>query len=958
MAIESRTWLSSTTGKNTITINGDEEIRVVDDPSGTPVSGKVTIDAIVNYANATYLTQAEGDAAYQPLDADLTTLGAGGSGARDFLDLGTSDSPQFTGVELGHATDTTLSRLAAGSMAVEGQPVKYKEAAVFRPRDYLSAADWTAAQNYDTASQSASAVTAALQSMHDAMMTWVKAGNQRVAIADYGAAGFAINDELFSATWYSNMWSQTNLGATKSFGFIGAGDRSTKFICKSFVSPVITRAAGPWSGLTAHRAVFPIHINPAAFRCSFVLDGFEIVGEESIETDPVGVSTIGMLDSYYENISIDSLSNVGWFQVGGFNSRINELSLQTVGLQPTSGGEINGARSGFPANYASSAITCTLTDLGGNQVQIDTTASYFTADHASNGDKLFIRNGRSVSGTFEPLVVTISAYTSTTRVTADYEAGTTINATSGLNQSFGILTGSVSGTTLTLDYPLDLGTEVGRHLFLPKAGSPINTGFDLLVARITAISGDKKTITLSHAAANVVSDIPVIVAPSFYAGFPDDVSSLLSLTGESYFPNDVQFDQCRFEHSAGYISPETSSVSMIWQGSRICGMDRGKTHGASMDRGNFGAGAINAIFDDSEIDCGAHQFTWGNWNDTWGSVWLMGERSKVALPGGRLAQWRMHNKEAVFYVDPQGSSQQKTALMIGGFMEAGHHNLFPNASQALVRYGSNGSARMVYAIGPLVSETEVLSASTPPVRSPVAAAISSSGTAAVLYPLRSEVRSTGTPANGIGSGVAFDVETTAGNIETGATLEAVTTDITAGSEDFDVVLKTMIAGAAAAERVRVSSAAAGTNLTITGAISGVSSGTADASDTASLLLQGGGSAITNPRSRGAHIQAYGNEHASNAGDLVLHGGNVSTGDVKMQYGASVDGFAVTGAGNAVVGSAALATTATNGFLYIPTCPGTPTGVPTTITGRAPIIVDSTNNKLYFYSGGAWRDAGP
>jgi hypothetical protein len=64
-------------------------------------------------------------------------------------------------------------------------------------------------------------------------------------------------------------------------------------------------------------------------------------------------------------------------------------------------------------------------------------------------------------------------------------------------------------------------------------------------------------------------------------------------------------------------------------------------------------------------------------------------------------------------------------------------------------------------------------------------------------------------------------------------------------------------------------------------------------------------------------------------------------------------------GNTVAGaSAALATTATDGFLYVPTCAGTPTGTPTAITGMAPIVVDTTNNKLYFYSTGVWRDAGP
>jgi hypothetical protein len=77
------------------------------------------------------------------------------------------------------------------------------------------------------------------------------------------------------------------------------------------------------------------------------------------------------------------------------------------------------------------------------------------------------------------------------------------------------------------------------------------------------------------------------------------------------------------------------------------------------------------------------------------------------------------------------------------------------------------------------------------------------------------------------------------------------------------------------------------------------------------------------------------------------------------YTSDVERARITPAGNIVAGaSAALATTATNGFLYVPTCAGTPTGTPTAITGMAPIVVDTTNNKLYFYSTGVWRDAGP
>lgn len=46
-----------------------------------------------------------------------------GSSARDVLSLGTGDSPQFTGIELWHATDTTITRVSAWVIAVEGQTI-------------------------------------------------------------------------------------------------------------------------------------------------------------------------------------------------------------------------------------------------------------------------------------------------------------------------------------------------------------------------------------------------------------------------------------------------------------------------------------------------------------------------------------------------------------------------------------------------------------------------------------------------------------------------------------------------------------------------------------------------------------------------------------------------------------------------------------------------------------------
>ena len=84
-----------------------------------------------------------------------------------------------------------------------------------------------------------------------------------------------------------------------------------------------------------------------------------------------------------------------------------------------------------------------------------------------------------------------------------------------------------------------------------------------------------------------------------------------------------------------------------------------------------------------------------------------------------------------------------------------------------------------------------------------------------------------------------------------------------------------------------------------------------------------------------------------------------TGNNSMVFGTNNSRrMEIDGSGNVMAGGASLATTATNGFLYVPTCAGVPTGTPTAKTGYAPIVVDTTNNRWYFYSGGAWRNAGP
>jgi hypothetical protein len=87
----------------------------------------------------------------------------------------------------------------------------------------------------------------------------------------------------------------------------------------------------------------------------------------------------------------------------------------------------------------------------------------------------------------------------------------------------------------------------------------------------------------------------------------------------------------------------------------------------------------------------------------------------------------------------------------------------------------------------------------------VRALVETSATNTVIDVAQIEARSTGTPAAGIGSGLLFATETAANNFEIGARIDAITTDVTSTSEDFDLSFKVMAGGAAAVEVMRIRS---------------------------------------------------------------------------------------------------------------------------------------------------------
>jgi hypothetical protein len=96
--------------------------------------------------------------------------------------------------------------------------------------------------------------------------------------------------------------------------------------------------------------------------------------------------------------------------------------------------------------------------------------------------------------------------------------------------------------------------------------------------------------------------------------------------------------------------------------------------------------------------------------------------------------------------------------------------------------------------------------------------------------------------------------------------------------------------------------------------------------------------------------------ATGGGGAVALVGGAAGGNNQAGGNVTLKGGAAHGTGNqghvGVANGGALSTTATGGFLVIPTCAGTPTGVPANVpTGSVAIVFDTTNNKLCVYDGG-------
>lgn len=92
------------------------------------------------------------------------------------------------------------------------------------------------------------------------------------------------------------------------------------------------------------------------------------------------------------------------------------------------------------------------------------------------------------------------------------------------------------------------------------------------------------------------------------------------------------------------------------------------------------------------------------------------------------------------------------------------------------------------------------------------------------------------------------------------------------------------------------------------------------------------------------------------GCVGINAPSLGSGSVVNYYNTIADTNA-TNNSNTIINSADVGTSATYGFLHLPSCNGTPSGTPILYGDAIPCIVDRSSNKTYIYSSGAWREVG-
>ena len=148
-------------------------------------------------------------------DGTTDPVAESGATLRTSVGVGTGDSPQFTGIELGHASDTTITRVSAGNLAVEGNAI-YRAGGTDVPVADGGTGASTLTQNGALIGNGTNAVTAVDMSTKGGLLVGDGSGNPSVLAV--GANGLALVADSGEATGLKYASAGVGLGMVIALG--------------------------------------------------------------------------------------------------------------------------------------------------------------------------------------------------------------------------------------------------------------------------------------------------------------------------------------------------------------------------------------------------------------------------------------------------------------------------------------------------------------------------------------------------------------------------------------------------------------------------------------------------------------------------------------------------------------------------------------------------------------------
>lgn len=546
-------------------------------------------------------------------------------------------------------------------------------------------------REFDYAAQSEAVVTAGLRAMHDAMMAYeLTAGiGQKNVIGHYNGL-YACNDELFTEDFAQKLWDMTE--TFNKFVFLGEGQAIFKV--KNWIPG---RAKVRTSGFYAsnYRNV-TAPVPTALFRWEQksrlamgpIIRDIQLEGTENVATDPIGFKGREINEMFTENFKCHAFGRTGKWIENINNSREVHSIVTRCGFQPT--------MYAFSAGgLLSSTVRFSITPGVGVSTVV-ATESVFTAGDVGKWfyvEKAGVDFGNS---NYSHFMSQITGFTNATTVTLGDQAAV---AQSSMHGSFSVLTGSIAADSTTLTLDVDPGSnaiDVGDYVMIHKAGSKVYTDLDYLVTRVTAKSG--VTLTLATAARETVSNVPIMVAPSYYCGKSDDCVSAAGalIAGNN---NDYQCFGLRVEFS--FDSVRGSSVPLFTQNMLQAQLYGSKIHGTAPAAGNnFGCNWACGIFDNNKgYSMPDLQVEHGH-NHEYAKLIIVGQRNDINLHEMNIGMnIDESDRNAFFYLDPQAANDQNTRVLYSGFNNCNNWPL-PGTGQTFARFGTNGVQRQLVSVGP------------------------------------------------------------------------------------------------------------------------------------------------------------------------------------------------------------------------------------------------------------------